>query len=450
MVKDSRKNAQGDFVKAKRLLLFVSFIGASAVSAFGQIDCTNSSKLVCQLPVTSSIINASGLLNGSSQVSGYALPINAAFATQLTQLPVPSATVGAVNIRQKGNEFGTPYQNLGPILTDRPDTVGRGHLFGGFSYQHFNFTKIDGIDLTTVPFAYTATITNSTTNDTQTFFGSVNNDVSFKLDQYVALLTYGITRQTDVSVVVPINSVTLDVTAFDFKTYLYDSATNQYINESLPTSVTAKTTGSATGLGDITINFKEMIHGIDGSPSAVSVGGIARFPSGDALNYLGSGAFGFNAYGLFSYRAAFSPHLKLSYQWNGRSVLVNPQTTSYGTKALPGGLQYALGADYKVIPRLTIAVDLLGNQFVNTPSLSPYSLALTPKPPSGGAIPTSLSGVTESFNTYTTANLSTGLKVSVWKGLIAYGNVLFQLNNSGIRSDPVPLVGISYHGKVAK
>ena len=31
-----------------------------------------------------------------------------------------------------------------------------------------------------------------------------------------------------------------------------------------------------------------------------------------------------------------------------------------------------------------------------------------------------------------------------YKSLILYGNVLFQANNVGLRSSPVPLVGASY------
>jgi hypothetical protein len=61
-----------------------------------------------------------------------------------------------------------------------------------------------------------------------------------------------------------------------------------------------------------------------------------------------------------------------------------------------------------------------------------------------------LTGLTQSTVTYTTVNYSAGLK---WKpipghgkasSLIVYGNVLFQLNNVGLRADPSPSGGISW------
>jgi hypothetical protein len=48
------------------------------------------------------------------------------------------------------------------------------------------------------------------------------------------------------------------------------------------------------------------------------------------------------------------------------------------------------------------------------------------------------------MSSYNLSQLSLGLKVKPWKNLILYGNVLLQLNNVGLRSNPVPLAGISY------
>ena len=47
--------------------------------------------------------------------------------------------------------------SLGPILGERAETVGRHHLFIGFSYQFFNFDKIDGVNLNNFPAVITHT-----------------------------------------------------------------------------------------------------------------------------------------------------------------------------------------------------------------------------------------------------------------------------------------------------
>jgi hypothetical protein len=429
-------------VKSKALLLFISFACAPAIYSFGQVDCNTSTKLVCQFPFSTQTLGV--FASGSNSTSALAAaaenvanPINASIATQLTQLPIASATVGVVTLQKKGSEFGTAFDNLGPVLTDRPDTVGKYHIFAGFSYQHFNFNALAGHDLSNIPIGFNYNLGNVTS------YEAVNNRVSFQLDQYVGVATYGATRRTDISVVVPFNSVTLNVTTSGFQGYQYNVTTNSYGQIFSPTT-SVSSSGSSNGIGDVTLLVKQLVIGGEGSRGAIAAGASARFPSGDSLNYLGSGAFGGSIYGLFEFRARLAPHLKLSYEWNGNSQVMNLQQPP--TTGLPGGLQYAGGADFKIIRSLTLAADLLGNQFVNVPS---FTLGTTQLPgPSGtGGIPSTISSTTKTTLTYTTANFSGGLKWSPKAHFLLYGNVLYQLNNVGLRSDPVPLFGIAYNFK---
>jgi hypothetical protein len=430
-------------VKAKALLLLVSFACAPTLYSFGQVDCNKSTKLVCQFPFSTQTLGvfASGSNSTSALASAaenVANPINASIATQLTQLPVPSATVGVVTLQKKGSEFGTAFDNLGPVLTDRPDTVGKYHIFAGFSYQHFNFNALAGHSLSNIPIGFSYNIGNVTS------YEAVSNQVSFQLDQYVGIATYGATRKTDISVVVPFNSVTLNVVTAGFQGYQYNATTQSYGQIFSPTT-SVSSSGSSNGVGDVSLIVKQLLIGGEGSRGAVAAGASARFPSGDSLNYLGSGAFGGSIFGLFEYRARLAPHLKMSYQWNGNSQVMNLQTAP--NTGLPGGLEYAAGADFKLVRSLTVAADLLGNQFVNVPSFTLGTTAL-PKPltPQAG-IPSTIPSTTPTNLTYTTANFSGGLKWSPKAHFLLYGNVLVQLNNVGLRSDPVPLFGIAYNFK---
>src|ERR1700744_5103823 len=175
-----------------------------SVPAFGQVNCLTSTKLVCEVPTSAAIVaNAAlGRAAGLTTAQGLAGAINSAIGTQLTQLPIPSASVGLVNLKQEGNPIGVPYNNMGPILGDRPDTVGRHHLFLGFSYQHFNFNAIDGIDLKSFAVGFQANTTinslNSSNPDQAIVYGTENTSVNFNFDQYVAVPTYGLTHPTDV------------------------------------------------------------------------------------------------------------------------------------------------------------------------------------------------------------------------------------------------------------
>ena len=311
-------------MKARALLLFISFACASTVYSFGQVNCGTSTKLICEFPISAEVLGTNTFGQPYIQHAEVAAnPINASVAAQLTQLPIPSASVGVVTVQDKSSPLGRPFDNLGPILTDRPDTVGRHHLFAGFSYQHFNFNSLDGAALNSLPVAFSYSQASPfNANDTQTFYGSETNDISFKLDQYVAVVTYGATRTMDISVVVPFNSVTLAVTSTNFLAYYYDSASNQYINESPSAGTRVSTQGSASGIGDVTVNVKQMLIGGEGSRGAVA-GAAFRFPTGDALNYLGSGGLGANIYALGEYRARVAPHVKLSYQYNDVSQVMN-------------------------------------------------------------------------------------------------------------------------------
>ncbi len=430
-------------MKVKAHLLFIAAVCGPAVCSFGQIDCAASTKLVCLLPQTTSYLLPFDSNSGFQKIAQQALTqsylINPPIATQLTQLPIPIATVGDVFLHQKGSDVPVPFDNLGPILTDRPDTVGRHHFFAGFSYQRFNFNAIDGIALGSLPLGFVLSQTapdNKT--DVQTFYVADTNKVAFQLNQYVGVATFGVTKTTDVSVVVPFNSVSLGVKSSNSQAYVYDSVSQTYSNYP-PSTKPATSSGSASGIGDVSFSLKQLIIGGEGTRTAIAGGATFRVPTGDALNYLGSGAVGGSAYGLFEYRYFLAPHLKVSYQWNGVSQLVNPAA---GTNfRLPGGIQYDTGADLRIIRPLTLAVDLLGSQFINTNSAALSTL--TPAPPKIGPTPAPLTGLSLSSNTYATVNFSTGMKLDI-KHFIFYGNVLIQLNNVGLRSDPVPLFGIAY------
>ncbi len=438
-------------MKAKALLLFILVACLPAVCLFGQVDCSTSTKLICEFPVSAEILGVhtvgTPFVNNVQQIAG---PINASIAAQLTQLPIPSATVGTVFIQQKGSEVPVSFENLGPILTDRPDTVGKGHIFLGFSFQHFNFNAFDGQSLGALPVGFTFSQASPfNANDLQTFYGAENNNVGFKLNQYVGVLTYGLTKTTDISVIVPFNSVTLAVTSSGFQAYVYDSVSNTYTNQSPTAGTTVTASGSAGGVGDVILNFKQLLIGGERSRPAITAGATFRIPSGDALNYLGSGAIGGSAYGLFEYRRRLAPHLKLSYQWNGDSQVMNLRAAP--NTRLPGGLEYAAGADLKVVRSLTLALDILGNQFVNAPSFvlsAPQSL--NPAPPAGSGIPSTFSVVSTPNNTYSTVNFSSGLKWSPGRHFLLYGNMLMQVNNVGLRSNIVPLGGIAYNFKARK
>ena len=94
-------------------------------------------------------------------------------------------------------------------------------------------------------------------------------------------------------------------------------------------------------------------------PGGVAVGLDVRLPTGDEMNLLGSGAAGLQPFAIWSEHVQkVSPHVNVSYQWNGSSVLAgNPAT---GESAHFPDQVATPSAPTSVNPRLTLAFDVLG------------------------------------------------------------------------------------------
>ena len=424
---------------ALQLLLLASF---SSVSAMGQINCasgTASQKLVCEFPFATGLFrndSALGVGNGTSgatlSAQQLASSINIGIATQVSQLPLASASAGTVEVYKAG--VPETFNNLGPILTDRAQTVGRHRLFLGFTASQFVFTDIDGTSLNKLPFSFAATALNPATGGVlSTTYTTETTKLQFKIDQFIAVGTFGLTNRVDLSVIVPTEYVSLGATTYSSQSYIVNA--NNVLVFGPYSNPQSYTSGIASGVGDITVNGKGELW--TGEHATVSAAMNVRIPSGDDLNYLGSGAWGIDPYIVYSYLGKVSPHAKLGYQWNTATELNNPTFTSGGDLSLPGGMQYDAGADWAVAKHLTIAGDVLGNQFLNTPRLISTQTTIT-------GLPTPLATSVSGNSTFSLNNASAGFKVNPYRDLVLSGNVLFQLNDNGLRARPTPLVGLSY------
>lgn len=429
----------------KKLTLQLLLLGCvSSAGAMGQINCGSGSsasdKLVCQIPFSTGVFSNNSSASATGTALRNATAFNSAIATQVSQLPLASSSSGVVLVIKDG--VPETYNNLGPILTDRAQTIGRHKLFFGFSASQFVFTDIDGISLKKVPFTYEATATDPSTGLvlSNTYTTELTH-ISFKLNQYVMVGTYGITDRIDASVIVPIERVSIGAETYNAEAYILNAQNVLVLGPySVPSSYVP---GTANGIGDITFNGKAVLW--RGEHATVASGMNLRVPTGDELNYLGSGAYGFNPYVTVSYLWKVSPHAKVGYQWNTATELNNPTLTAGGNQSLPGGFQYDVGADWAWLRHVTVAGDLLGSQYLNAPKLTSTTTPLpTPLTNPPTPITINLPTVTTSNAAYTINDLSAGLKWNPFRDLVLSGNMLFQLNNDGLRSRPTPLLGVSY------
>jgi hypothetical protein len=384
-------------------------------------------------------------------------------------------------------------------------------------YQRFSFGTLDGADLHKLPASFLH-IDDHGTNGTPDFTGGVQvpagvnctvnpqnpNDgntglcgfvrdridtvtnINLVLNQISASATFGLTSRIDVSLVVPIGNVAMNVTSDATIIDNSHSGNHQFKAPGCPlppgsavpsTSPCANQTfassSGATGIGDIVLRAKGVIW--SGERSAVSIGADVRFPTGDAQNFLGSGTYGFTPFVVYSYSARISPHANIGFQENGNSILggniVPPQpvgppqnitTPSTFTQGhLPNQFLYSGGADVIFVKtRLAGTFDLVGQRVFNArraivtsqsylgacgpPGLAPLDTSNSNGYCTAPDANTSQSALSQTKSSFNIISAALGAKLRVTDRFVIFGNALIKLNNGGLRATVVPLVGASF------
>jgi len=376
------------------------------------------------------------------------VPLNAAIATQLALLPIPSPASGFTYSYEQitGARTRTP-QTFGPILAERGETIGRGRFLFGANYQRFRFDKLDGNDLGSLPGVLKHIPTGRATDDIIT----TSTDFNLKVNQFSFLGIVGLTPSLDVAVAVPVNDVRL---------HLSSTATIQRITQTInpangvcpaggtdpchffdannkqgSTTKRFEDGGTATGLGDVTVRAKYTIANTENF--AIAAVTDIRFPSGDERNFLGSGAWGVKPLAAITYkRGVMAPHVNIGFQWNGKSVLAGNLLTGE-KRDLPNTFYYAAGTDVGVIQgRLTVVLDAVGQRLFDGPQVVVGSYT--------AANQAQYRQVEAKEDNFGINSAAIGAKVKLSRQLLLTGNALFRLDNGGLRERVLPLVGLSY------
>jgi hypothetical protein len=131
-----------------------------------------------------------------------------------------------------------------------------------------------------------------------------------------------------------------------------------------------------------------------------------------------------------------SPHVNGSYKWIGSSVLAGDPAAGRAAD-FPDQATYALGADVSVNPRLTLAFDVLGQYLINSSRLVAGDFHAL----DGRSVFQNVAFVKDSYNALSGA---IGMKANLLERLLLDVNVLFKLDDHGLRDKITPLVGIEY------
>lgn len=395
--------------------------------------------------------------------------VGTAIATQLAVLPIISPSSGFTFAYDSASGvFVRSTTSFGPIYTERADTIGRGKVSFGLSYQRFRFGSLDGINIHNIPAVFShvpGTGPNGADEPYEADVIRTSNNLNLNMDQTMLYGTVGITNRLDISVAIPLVSVRFGVTS-DATIVQVSGPTfvpapgapsvpnpHQFTNGGL--NNTYSSTGTAFGLGDVTVRIKENVFQAGGLSIAAAVD--VRTASGNARDFLGSGAVGVRPFVAISAGKRLSPHVNLGYQWNGSSILAGNLTgTTVGetnevatiqtgpatSSRLPSQYFYSVGSDYGATKRLTLNFDYLGQVLVHAPRV--FESTITTQNIPGGTGALTLPTISAGVDTIGLNNAAIGFKYNLIDRILFTADLLFRMDNRGLRQNVTPLIGVSY------
>lgn len=426
--------------------------------------------------------------------------LSLSIATQLSVIPVASPASAVITRTDSASGADLPVSStLGPIFTERGETIGRHKFYLGISNQDFHFTSLNGQSLRNLTLLSPGgnptglTLNGSTLT---TYPVTVGIGVDVKLGQNVAFLTYGVTDRIDASVGIPIVHASVSSATYNAQIWvgngfghLSSSNPNCWCLDTFtpgkpPTADSSgldglvlpgeinSASGSNSGFGDLLLRGKVTV--IRENNLALAAGADLRLPTGDAKNYLGTGATAikpFLAFSLytrpFSNGIVFSPHVNVGYQYSGQSILGGQLSASelsqgpppsYGIPFasnkgnLPDVFSWAVGTEVALGHRNTVVADILGNQIglvhgmsnmasSTSPGFTPSTSCTTDASQCQVQVPGLVGESGLSLGEYSGAF---GYKAKVFSDMVATFNMLVRFDNNGLVSRAVPLVGLSY------
>jgi hypothetical protein len=369
--------------------------------------------------------------------------VNIALTSQLAAIPLPSPASGfTYRFDPSTGTFQRSTRSFGPILADRGETIGKGRMAFGFSYQFFSFDHLDGVPLVDVPAVFTHD--NFDTGGGRADVVGTRNTIRADVSQFSGALTYGVTDRFDISLAVPMVRTRLSLlsnatihrvgTGANVQVHFFPDenaiggygSTHQFYAE-----------GTAAGVGDLVVRAKGTV--LREGPRALAAGLDLRLPTGDERNLLGSGAAGLRPFAAFSTSVGrLAPHVNIAYQWNGDSVVAGDVAS--GVKAdLPDRFMYAVGTDHGLTDRFSIVVDLTGQRVLSSSRLLTRETTATGP---GGSV--TLDDIRFETASFWVNNGALGFKANLAPRLLVNFNLRFAIGENGLSDRVAPLLGFEW------
>jgi hypothetical protein len=368
--------------------------------------------------------------------------ITSAVGANVANVPF-SAASGGTTFRFEG---GVPVQtstSSGPIFGERAQTLGRGRMMAGATWNRFRFRTLRGQDLHNLQLIFThANVTgpecDSIVGGDCTPMGvpTLENDIMLfrlSLDVEVSVaafyLTYGVSDRLDVGISLPVLSTSLQGTS-EAQLVPFGGPTAAHFFAGTPTapvlSASRSVQGSASGLGDVAVRAKWAA----GHNERLGVSFLVdlRFPTGSEADLLGSGSFTARALGVVSGRSgSVAPHVNVGYLHRGSELLTDAVLAT-------------VGFDHLLAPWATLAMDLVTELQVGESPLRVPDEVVIEVPFRRTVRATTIQNSRDDI-----VNGSVGVKLRTREGVMVVLNTLWPLNRGGLRPNLLWTAGVEYN-----
>jgi len=377
--------------------------------------------------------------------------LNRLVASNISSFPLNSTTAGVSFDFSTGQPVSI-RESLGPIFAETGKTLGKGKMNFGFNYTLLNFSKLRGLDTREINFNFyhqdvveDGNVLGDSPNESDVM--NVNLDLNLDANIFVFYLTAGITENLDISVALPLVSLTLSgnpTATFSSFTLASGGTANHnfgFEEDGVSPILTSSYTYDKrpiTGIGDVAVRLKYSFL-----QEGLNFGALldARLPTGSKENSLGTGETNIRLLALFSKKINdFTPHLNVGYDYRGDEFDSNE-------------FEFALGFDQKITSGLTFAFDVLGeidtdvSDALTTTSNTTTITDFNPRRYLEGEKQWESTRILSDSNIPDIKdhiiNAAFGLRFAPSDRLQVLGNILVPLNDGGLRPDFAMTFGLS-------
>jgi hypothetical protein len=325
-------------------------------------------------------------------------------AVELTNLPVSSSSGGFVyRLNPALGTVERASQSFGPFFTERAVRTGANQLSLGLAYQDASFSTLQGADLTAGTFPTNA----ARMVGTSTPFNVDTLRLDLDARSVTGLARYGISNSFDVGVQVPIVQLRF---------------TGVRVNSTGGTpTFNIVESGSATGLGDMTVTARYRVYEARGR--GLALGSDLKLPTGRSEDLLGAGTAAVRSLVIGSVENG---------RWAGHA------NAGIGAGGASGEILWGGAVTYEAATRVTIVGELFGRRLRELHKLVDV---YQPHPTQSNV--ETMRWVADDGGVSTSYAVA-GAKWNVGGSAVLNASLLMRLTDAGLRARVTPSISMDY------